>query len=88
MTTEKDSTDITDLPSLVGWHARGQEINATHLIVATDEGDPFAPFYAMPDEDYRDVVGRLEGGGHIFETYDLSKPLTQADLDLFYRWAL
>jgi len=86
MKIEKDHLDITELPSLLGWYKHGRDMGATHLIVATDAGEPFQPYFAMPDENVVDVESRLQGGGHIFETYELSAPLKQSQLDEFYRW--
>ena len=86
MKPERDDTDITELPSLNGWYERGLELGATHLIVATEFDEPFDPYYVMPDEDWRDKENRIEGGGHVFETYDLSKSITQSQLDRFYKW--
>jgi hypothetical protein len=52
----------------------------------SDPTDHFEPYYALPEDDWRDKQNRLEGGGNIFKTYDLSKLLTQEDLDHFYKW--
>ena len=75
-----------DAPNLQRWYREGIEIGATHLIVMTEEDEPFQPYYVMPHENVNVVEDRLCGGGHIFETYNLSKPIYPEQLTRFYKY--
>jgi len=87
-----DDQDYYDdgVPCIEMWYDVGLERGATHMVIAFDMApEPnYDAAYVYPNGDSLErVQHKCEGGGHIFETIDLSKPLPKEIVERFYKYA-
>lgn len=83
MTSLKEYEEAGWSPDLHGWYQLGVDMNATHMVISFDDGF-YPPSYAIPGVE---TVERVEHScEYIHGTYDLSKPLTQEEIDRFYEY--